>query len=68
MHKRQRISGKPVASTLIGPKASAKGKHYTQSKTLGGTVVKNPPANAGNREGFKPWSGKIPHAAEHHNY
>ena len=29
----------------------------------GGTVVKNPPANAGGH-GFKPWSGKIPHAAE----
>ena len=28
----------------------------------GGTVVKNPPANAGDR--FEPWSGKIPHAAE----
>ena len=29
----------------------------------GGTVVKNPPANSrGHR--FKPWSGKIPHAAE----
>ena len=26
----------------------------------GGAVVKNLPAN----EGFKPWSGKIPHAAE----
>ena len=25
-------------------------------------MVKNPPANAGH--GFKPWSGKIPHAAE----
>ena len=29
----------------------------------GGTVVKSPPANAG-RHGFKPWSRKIPHAAE----
>ena len=29
----------------------------------GGTVVKNPPANAGGR-GFEPWSGKIPHAVE----
>ena len=29
----------------------------------GGTVVKNPPANArGHR--FEPWSGKIAHAAE----
>ena len=28
----------------------------------GGAVVKNPPANAG--DGFNPWSGKIPHAAE----
>ena len=45
----------------------------------GGAVVKNPPANAG-ENGFEPWSGKIPHAAEqlsplattteptHHNY
>ena len=29
----------------------------------GGTVVKNPPANAGGH-GFKPCSGEIPHAAE----
>ena len=29
----------------------------------GGTVVKDPPANAG-EHGFEPWSGKIPHAAE----
>ena len=29
----------------------------------GGAVVKNPPANAGDT-GSKPWSGKIPHAAE----
>ena len=28
----------------------------------GGTVVKNPPANAGNTG--SPWSGKIPHAME----
>ena len=28
-----------------------------------GTVVKNPPANAGDM-GSIPWSGKIPHAAE----
>ena len=30
----------------------------------GGTVVKNLPANAGDMDGFNPWSGKIPHAAE----
>ena len=30
----------------------------------GGTVVKNPPANAGDNAGFKPWSGKISHAVE----
>ena len=29
----------------------------------GGTVVKNPPANAGGR-GFEPWPRKIPHASE----
>ena len=29
----------------------------------GGTVVKNPPANAGDT-GLSPWSGKIPHAVE----
>ena len=29
----------------------------------GGAVVENLPANAG-ENGFKPWSGKIPHAAE----
>ena len=29
---------------------------------LGGSVVKNPPANA--RDVFDPWSGKIPHAVE----
>ena len=29
----------------------------------GGTVVKNPPANAGGH-GFEPWSRKIPHAVE----
>ena len=29
----------------------------------GGSVVKNPPANAGGH-GFEPWSGKIPHATE----
>ena len=29
----------------------------------GGPVVKNPPANAGG-QGFDPWSGKMPHAAE----
>ena len=29
----------------------------------GGAVVENLPANAGGH-GFKPWSGKIPHAAE----
>ena len=28
----------------------------------GGTVVKNPSANA--RDRFEPWYGKIPHAAE----
>ena len=28
-----------------------------------GPVVKNPPANAGD-QGFNPWSGKIPRAAE----
>ena len=37
----------------------------------GGAVVKNLPANAG-VNGFEPWSGKIPHAAEQltlcHNY
>ena len=32
----------------------------------GSPVVKNPPANAGDT-GFKPWSGKIPHAVSH-NY
>ena len=34
-----------------------------------GTVVKNPPANVGDR--FDPWSKKIPHAVEQlvrHNY
>ena len=30
---------------------------------LGGAVVGNPPANAGDNV-FKPWSGKIPHAVE----
>ena len=30
---------------------------------LNDTVVKNPPANAGD-QGFNPWSGKIPRAAE----
>ena len=30
---------------------------------FGGTVVKNPPANAGGHR-FNPWSGKIPHATE----
>ena len=30
----------------------------------GGAVVRNPPANAADGHGFKPWSGKIPHAAE----
>ena len=29
----------------------------------GGTVVENPPVNAGDT-GFEPWSGKIPHAVE----
>ena len=29
----------------------------------GGTVVESLPANAGNT-GFKPWSGRIPHAAD----
>ena len=29
----------------------------------GGALVKNPPTNAGG-QGFEPWSGKIPHAAE----
>ena len=29
----------------------------------GGSVVKNPPANAGDT-GSEPWSGKIPHAME----
>ena len=29
----------------------------------GGAVVKNPPAN-GRGHGFKPWSGKVPHAME----
>ena len=29
----------------------------------GGTVLKNPPANAGGH-GFEPWSGKIPHDAK----
>ena len=43
-------------------------KHYFDIKTYkrdfpGGTVVKNPPANAGDT-GSIPWSGKIPHAAE----
>ena len=30
----------------------------------GGPVVKNPPPNAGERHGFNPSFGKIPHAAE----
>ena len=30
----------------------------------GGAVVENLPANAGDTDGFEPWSGKIPHAAE----
>ena len=30
---------------------------------LGGAVVKNPPANAGDM-GFEPWSRKIPQAPE----
>ena len=30
----------------------------------GGAVVKNPPANAGDKGSIEPWSGKIPHAAE----
>ena len=29
---------------------------------LGGSVVENPPANAGH--GFDPWSGNVPHATE----
>ena len=29
----------------------------------GGTVVKNPPTNAGGHR-FDPWAGKIPHAEE----
>ena len=29
-----------------------------------GTVVKNPPANAGNTGSSPPWSRKIPHATE----
>ena len=33
MHKRQRITGKLMASTWMWSKASAKGKHHTQPKT-----------------------------------
>ena len=33
MHKRQRLTGKLMARTLMGSKASAKEKHHTQSKT-----------------------------------
>ena len=31
---------------------------------LDGSVVKNPPANAGDMDGFNPRSRKIPHAVE----
>ena len=30
----------------------------------GGPVVKSPPASAGDRRKFKPWSGKVPRATE----
>ena len=30
----------------------------------GGTVVRNPPANARDMTDFDPWSGKIPQATE----
>ena len=30
----------------------------------GGAVVKNLPVNAGDMDGFEPWSGKIPNAAD----
>ena len=41
-------------------KVGKKGKKY---QVVGGTVVKNPPANA-RGHGFEPWSGKILRAAE----
>ena len=31
--------------------------------SLGGSVVKNPPAKS-RKHGFEPWSGKMPHALE----
>ena len=52
----QRVRGKPE------PAGSRHMRHSTgQPGFLGGSVVKNPPANAGDvRDRFSPWVGKIP--------
>ena len=39
-------------------------KTWIQKDTTGGSVVKNPPANAGDMVFFNPWSRKILHAVQ----
>ena len=51
----QRMASRHAVRTVL--------KTETKGDFPGGPVDKNPPANAGDTEGFDPWSKKIPHAA-----
>ena len=51
----------PLTHTLVcNIRKLKRGRAGVGGGFAGGSVVKNPPANAGDR--FHPWSGKIPHA------
>ena len=64
-HDCHQTSQHPLSSLFLPP-LSHSVLYYSLKVLLldfpGGSVVKNPPASAGDR--FKPWSGKIPHATE----
>ena len=47
-------------SLILGTLHGFNGGLYTCIRLPGGLVVKNPPDNEGDQDGFDPWSGKIP--------
>ena len=47
-------------SLILGTLHGFNGRLYICIKFSSGLMVKNPPANEGDQDGFDPWSGKIP--------
>ena len=47
-------------SLILGTLHGFNGRLYICIKCSSGLMVKNPPANEGDQDGFDPWSGKIP--------